>query len=549
MAISSTPSHQVRRWRRLLISNPGADKPSPATGAATAPSRWSRPRRATGLSASLAGLVALSACGLGTTEAKQEASSINIELHSYPSTFDPGLQYDNATYPVYRNIYDQLLRRDGRTLKPIPWIAKSWTQESPTRWRFLLRNDVKFSDGTPLTARDVAFSLNRVLDKKFNSPQFPNFSAVRKAAAINDTQVMIETYKPSPTLLSYLTTLSIVSEKYAQKVGNKGLNEKPIGSGAYILKSTRSGSEVVLTRNDKYWGKTPAIKDAIFRAVPNASTRVLDLRSAHAQLVTSLSADQAADLRGKKDVQILATPSERVNYLGLNTLGNTPTKNLMVRQAIAAAINYDSLIKNIERGYARPVNAVLTPLAFGYPKDGPAYRYDPGRARQLLAQSGMKNPVLEFPSSPAHDPQVMQAIQSDLQAVGFKVNITTTDFATFLKKVQDPSNNWGSLRYGRWSCSCLDADGVIHPLFRTGSIWSDFSNADFDAAVDLAGTSIDETKRLAAYQKAWSVLKKEVAGIGLFQEYVIYGAAANLKWQPDAVESMYLDQMSFKGNA
>lgn len=504
----------------------------------------------------LAGVGLLSACSLGSPEGEQSGASagspsqnsISIDLQSYPSTLDPGLQYDGSTYPVYRNIYDQLLRRDSETLEPIPWIAESWDQESPTTWRFTLRDDVSFSDGSPLTAKDAAFSLNRILDKKLNSPQFANFSAVAKALADSDTELVIETKEPSATLLSYLTTLSIVSEKYVEEVGDDGLNEKPMGSGAYVMESARSGSEVTLKRNEDYWGEAPEIEKAVFRAVPNISSRVADLRSGQADLVTNLAADQAAELEGQAGVQVLAAPTERVAYLALNTLADTPTKDLKVREAITAAINYDSLIENLGGGFADPVGAVLTPLSFGYPKDAEIFKYDPDLARQLLAEAGVTNPVLNFPASPAYDPQILQAIQSDLQAVGFKVKITNTDHATYLQKVQDPSHDWGSIRFGRWSCSCLDADGVIYPLFRTDTVWSSYSNAEFDAAVDRGRTTTDEAARMEAYDEAFAILDDELPGIGLFQEYAIYGANADLQWEPDEVESMYLDQMSFEGS-
>lgn len=502
------------------------------------------------LTAALAGVVTLSACGLGSQEGGEEGgsetrTSISIDLPNYPSTLDPGLQYDGATYPVYRNIYDQLLRRDSTTLEPIPWIAESWEQESPTTWRFIIRDDVTFSDGSALTAHDAAFSLSRILDKALNSPQFANFSAVAKATADSDTELVIETHKPSATLLTYLTTLSIVSEDYVQEVGDDGLNEKPMGSGAYVMESARAGSEVTLIRNEDYWGEAPAIEEAVFRAVPNVSTRVSDLRSGQADLVVTLGADQAAELEGQADVQVLAVPTERVDYLALNTLADTPTKDLRIRQAIAAAINYDSLIENLGGGFADPVGAVLTPLAFGYPEDAQKYEYDPEHARELLAEAGVENPVLAFPASPAYNPQLIQAIQSDLQAVGFTVDITNTDHATYLQKVQDPAHNWGSIRFGRWSCSCLDADGVIYPLFRTGTVWSSFSNPEFDAAVDRGRTTTDEEERVAAYDEAFAILDEELPGIGLMQEYAIYGATSSLRWEPDAVESMYLDQMSF----
>jgi len=320
-----------------------------------------------------------------------------------------------------------------------------------------------------------------------------------------------------------------------------------MGSGPYTMESAQAGSQITLARNESYWNGKPALAKAVFRAVPNIATRVADLQSGRAQLAVTLAADQATQLKSSPSTQVLAVPTERVAYLGLNVLGDAPTKDLKVRQAIAAAINYDSLIKNLGGGYAKPVGAVLTPLAFGYPQNATNFTYEPERAKALLVESGNPNPVLDFPASPAYSPQLLQAIQSDLQAVGFTVKISNTDQATYLKKVQSPAHDWGSVRFGRWSCSCLDADGVIYPLFRTGTIWASYSNAEFDKAVDQGRTSTDTATRTKAYDMALSILRRDLPGIGLYQEYAIYGASSELKWTPDAVESMYLDQMSLSG--
>lgn len=511
-------------------------------------------RRTRVAAATMAVGVLLSVFITGVTSSSAVAAAvkdrtITIDMAGYPSTLDPGLQYDSFSYWVYRNIYDQLLRRNSKTLKPMPWIATFWKRTNPTTWEFTIRNNVKFSDGTPLTAYDAAFSLNRILDKNFNSPQYANFSVVKTAKALDATHLEIETSAPSPTLLSFLTTLSIVSQAYVEKVGNAQVNLKPMGSGPYLMKSTIPGSQVILVRNNSYWKGKPAIATVVFRAVPAVAVRVADLQSGRAQLVTTLGVDQAIQLKSMRSVQVLATPTERVAYLAMNVLGNTPTKNLKVRQAIVAAINYDSLIKNLVGDYGTRVNAVLTPLSFGYPKDATPLTYDPQRAKSLLAEVGTPNPVIKFPTSPAFNPQIVQAIQSDLQAVGFTVNISNTDQATYLKAIQNPAHDWGSLRLGAWSCSCLDADGVIYPLFHTGTIWSSYSNKQFDAAVELGRTSNLVATRNKAYATAFSILRNDLPGIGLYQQDAIYGASPQLRWKPDAAESLYLDQMSLTGKA
>ena len=487
-------------------------------------------------------LVAACGGGNGNSGAQQTAAShptLVIDAPNSPATLDPGGQYNTESYVVYRNIFDVLLRRDPVSLKIVPGVADSWKQSSPTVWDFTIHKGIKFQDGSDLTASDVAFSLNRILDKSFNSPQLANFNTAKQATASGDV-VSIETFKPSPTLLSFLTTLSIVPEKYVKSKGDKGFNLEPIGSGPYKLKAWQQGSEVDLDANPNYWKGKPPFEHVVFRNVPTASSRVADLQSGKADFAFQLSPDDTDTLKGTSNLAVLATPTERVGYVAFNALGNTPTKNLALRQAIGYAINYDSLIKNLLRGYGKPVSEVLTPLSFGYDKSVAGFKYDPEKAKQLLASSGLQNVSLTFDTSPSYDPNMVQAIQADLKKVGIEVKISNTDQATFLKKIQSPDHTWGSIRFGRWSCSCLDADGTIYPLFHTGTIWSSYSNPAFDQAVEDARVTTDEAKRSADYRKAFETLQQDVPGVGIYQDYAIYGASKHLQWKPDPQESFFI---------
>lgn len=508
------------------------------------PRRHSRPGQFTALFI-VAGM-SLAGCSLGTsskttggTSGGGKNTALTVDLPGYPATFDPGLQYDTSSYTVYRNIFDQLLTRDPSSHKVAPGIADSWRQTGPTTWTFAIHPGITFSNGEQLTAADAAFSIDRILDKSFNSPQFANFSAISKASGTGQT-LTITTKKPSPTLLSYLTTLSVVPKDYVTKVGDQAFDAKPVGSGPYTLASATGGSQVVLKANPHYWKGAPQVTQVTFRAVPNTATRVADLQSGRADIVTQLTPDNATSLKSDARLQVLATPTERVDYLALNALGAAPTKNAKVRQAVAYAIDYNSIIKNLQRGYGNPVKAVLTPLSFGYPANVAGYQYDPAKAKQLLAASGAKDKTLVFPTSPAYNPQLIQAIQANLQAVGFTVKISNSDQATYLKNVQSPKHDWGAVRFGRWSCSCLDADGTIYPLFHTGTVWSSYSNPAFDKAVETARTTTNAAQRKAAYAQAFTILQRDVPGIGLYQDYAIYGAAKRVSWQPDPQENFFV---------
>lgn len=478
-----------------------------------------------------------SASKSGSTDA-----SLTADLASYPASLDPGLQYDTDSYSVYRNIFDQLLHRDPKSNKIVPWLATTWKQSGPTTWVFTLRDGVKFSDGTPLTAADAAFSIQRILDPKLASQQNANFSAIASATAAGNT-LTITTKYPSPTLLSYLTTLSVVPMADVQKVGNAAFNLHPVGSGPYTFVSSIPGSQVVLKRNDTWWGTKPQIANVTFRAVPSGASRVADLKSGKADIADSMTPDSATQLTGSGSVKVLSAPTERVSYLAFNTIKGGATNDPKVRQAISMAIDYTSLISNLEQGYAKPVNSVLTPLATGYPTALPGYTFDKAKAKSLIQQAGAAGKTIVMATSPTYDPQIVQSIQANIQDIGLKVSIQNTDQATYLKKVQSPTHDWGSIRFGQWSCSCLDADGVAYPLFRTGTIWSSYSNPSFDALVDQARKTITPATRTGLYAQAYGILAQDLPGIGLFQIDAIYGATSKLQWTPDAQQSFFVADM------
>lgn len=488
---------------------------------------------------------ALAACALPTTGTPGPGSErLTADLASYPASLDPGLQYDTDSYSVYRNIFDQLLHRDPRTNEPIPWLAVKWRQTSPTTWVFTLRDDVRFSDGSRLTAADAAFSIERILDPKLGSQQNANFSAVASATGEGDT-LTIRTKYPSPTLLTYLTTLSVVPEAYVKKVGDARFNLHPMGSGPYAVVSTIPGSQVVLKRNDTWWRPRPPIRSVTFRAVPSAASRVADLTSGKADIADSMTPDTAIQMKSASNLNVLSAPTERVSYLAFNTLKGGPTDDPRVRKAISLAIDYQSLIDALEQGYAKRVNSVLTPLAAGYPKALRNYAYDPAEARRLITQAGARGKTVVMATSPTYDPQIVQVIQANLKDAGLRVSIVNTDQATYLKKVQGPAHDWGSIRFGQWSCSCLDADGVAYPLFHTGTVWSSYHSTAFDALVDKARETIDPTAREKLYARAYGILDKDLPGIGLFQIYSIYGANKRLVWHPDAQQSFFVADMRF----
>ena len=467
-----------------------------------------------------------------------------VDLDAAPSNLDPGLQYNLESYWVYRNIFDQLLTDNPKTDTIEPDVATSWKNISPTKWAFTIRTGIKFTNGQPLTAQDVAYSLERIINPSFDSPQAPNFAEVKSVSA-SGNQVTITTTQPDPVLLGNLTTLSIVPKNYILAHGNTYFNMHPIGSGPYKLQQWVQGSTVTLVRNPHYWGKEPIFPAVEFRAVPSEATRVSDLESGVADIAFPIQPDQASTLRSNSALQLLTTPTDRVALLAFNT-DQAPTNNLLVREAITHALNIPLMIKTIEQGYGNQVNTTLTPIGFGYDAKIPKYTYNPKLAKSLLKEANYTGTPMVFATSPSYPTIVIQAIQQELSAVGIPVKIVSTTQATYIQKIQSPTHSWGNIRMGAWQGTWPDASTYLYPMFYSSSIWSSWSNSQFDAAVVTAQSTLNKVARQKAIDQALLILHAQVPAMGLWQEYDLYGANKDLSWAPDPLENFFVTQMGWK---
>jgi peptide/nickel transport system substrate-binding protein len=480
---------------------------------------------------------------LAAAPAMAQKDTLVVDLPGDVATMDPHLQWDTESYTVYRNIFDNLVTRDvAGTI--IPQVATAWHYADDKTIIFDLRTDIIFQDGSKLTPEDVAFSVRRIINPDFKSPQLSQFDQILSAEVTGPAQVTLRTKSPYPALMAQLVKLSIVPKAYVEKLGDQAFNQQVMGSGPYKLKSWQRGAQSVLEANPAYWRGKPPFTTVTFRAVPDISTRIADLKTGRADLTRGLTPDDAEALKTDKALQLLTVPTERIAYLFVNALVG-PTKDKRVRQAIAMAVDRDTIISALQSGYAKRANVVLTPANFGYVDDVPGWPFDPAKARALVKEAGATGAKIQFLTSPAYDRRLNEAVQQMLADVGLVVDIVTMDQPTYLRRRQGTPDEAGALSQGRWSCACQDADGVIFPLFRSGSIWSKFSNPDFDATVDKARSVLDPAARIVLYRHAFEILREEVPGIGLFQDVAIYAARRELKWTPTANEAFFVMDMKW----
>ncbi|MBT4091514.1 MAG: peptide ABC transporter [Deltaproteobacteria bacterium] len=491
----------------------------------------------------VASLVFFSFVNAGLVAAEKE--KLTIALVSEPTTLDPHKQWNPSSYYVYRNIFDNMVTRNSDG-KIVPQVAESWNYIDQKTIDFKIRTNIKFHDGSSLTVDDVVFSVKRVIDPKFKSPQAGQFNTITDAKKINKNTVRLFTKVPYPVLLAQLVKLSIVPKAYINKVGNDGLNRNPVGSGPYKFVAWKKGVSVKLEANNQYWSGQPPFPNVEFLAIPEKSTRIAMLQTKKADLVVSLDSDIALQLKNSSTIKVLSAPTERVAYFRINTLSG-PTADLRVRKAIAYAIDRDLLVDGLKGGYSQKANVMVADTSFGFDPSFKSYAFNPEKAKVLLKEAGLGDTPINIYTAPAvFDQRVVEAIQQMLKDVGINAKIVGMDMGAFLKRMQGSAADKDMTSFGRWSCACQDADGILYSMLHSSSIWSNIKNAGLDQLLDSARSSLDSKTRLNFYNAAHQIIENELPLLPLYQVGIIYAGNKNLNWRPTANESLFIMDMSWK---
>ena len=474
-----------------------------------------------------------------------DKDTLVIDLSNETASLDPHMQWNQNSYAVYRNIFDNLVTRDDNGVIA-PAVASSWKALDETRTEFTIRDDITFHDGQKLTPEDVVYSIKRITDKATASPQRSQFESVITAEVTGPHTVLLTTAKPYPPLLAQLVKLSIVPKHYVEKLDKDAFNLKPLGSGPYIFREWKRGVGITLDRNEAYWGRKGVLPRAEFRFVPDPGTRVADLRTGKADLAVDLNPDLAETIKKDAVCEPRITLTERVSFLRTNN-GRTPTSSRLIRQAMAYGVDKQGLIDGLQNGNDKLASTMLTREMAGW-SDLAGYPYDPEKAKQLVAQAGpLAKEEIVFATAPSYDQRIVQAVQQMLTDIGLKVRIEMMDQPTFLKAVQTGDlNSRPHLSFGRWSCACMDADGVVYPLMHSSSFWSQTRDDTLNGLLDDARVCLDPAKRTRLYDQANRIILDETYILPLSQVAVIYGANKRLAWKPTPDESLFLNRMEWK---
>ncbi len=412
------------------------------------------------------------------------------------ATLDP--VSDDGTFIKEKAMVAETLTNANPDFTLAPGLAVSWTQTSQREWRFVLREGVRFHDGTPFDAAATAQSIERALAGNPGAKGFSQIEAVRVADARTLTIVTRVPYSPLPAAMS-LARLAIVSPT-STKIAS-GAVDVPVGTGPYRVTAWDAARQTVtLARNDSYWGEKPAIARIEFRAIPDPATRSLELQTGGIDFAPDVPTGDF-DLLTRRGYKVLRETTARLYALNFGRIDGTPYADPRVRQAISHAIDREALAKHVLAGVGSPAGGVFAPNMDFAAKGLDVPAYDPERARQLLREAGVTSltPTLfTYANRPGLVP-LATAIQAQLAAVGINAQLRVTTFAAITREIKP-----GDMRLAALATALFPhADYFLRQVYRSDGGWNTWGFADqaIDAALDRATAASDPAQARAAYDE------------------------------------------------
>jgi peptide/nickel transport system substrate-binding protein len=451
------------------------------------------------------------------------AASLRWAAQNDILTLDPHSQNHATTHSIIQHTYEGLTRYT-RDYKIEPCLAVSWKQVSDTHWRFSLRKDVKFHDGSPFNADDVVFSFGRI-----KQPQGTNqvyVTGVKEVKKVDDYTVDFLLEGPTPILLRNIVDFRIVSKAWAEKNNSQNVQDyakrqeihasrNTNGTGPYLIKSWEPDKRIVFTANKAWWGKLDGnVTDIVYTPIKSDQTRISALLSGEVDLVTDLPTQDVERLRKTPNLKVLDGVEVRTIFIGMDqhseelkyssVKGKNPFKDVRVRKALNMTVDREAIRKVTMGGLSLPAGIMVAPGVHGHTKQlDVVTKYDIAGAKKLLAEAGYPDGfefTLDCPNNRyVNDEKICQALAAMWAKAGIRVRLNTMPFASYLPKIL----NFDSSAYMLgWGVATFDALYMLQSLVRTKTTGADgsfnlgrISDAKLDNTIDAIKIATDPVAR------------------------------------------------------
>jgi peptide/nickel transport system substrate-binding protein len=450
-----------------------------------------------------------------------DPNTLVMIIESSPTNLDPRVGIDGQSERIDELLFDALLTRDEH-FSVQPGLAERWEIPDPLTYVFHLRRGVKFHNGQTLTSRDVKWTFDSLLQGKIRSTKTSTYRYVDHLETPDDSTVIFRLKEPLAALLWNLSEGAIGIVPYGSL---DEMTRQPVGTGPFQFVSAETDKEVILQRNDAYWGEVPRLARVRFAVVPDATTEALELRKGSADLAINspMSPDTIATLERNPSLTVQRGPGTRLAYLAFN-LRDPILNDVRIRQAIGYALDRRPMMEYLWRGQVQPAYSILPRQSWAFDDDVPHYDYDPGKTRQLLDAAGypLINGVrfhITMKTSTDENTRLMVAVmQQQLRDVGIALDIRTFEFATFFADVTSGAFQLYSLRWigGNEDPDIFDAAFHSRNFPPAGRNRSFYSNPRIDSLIDRARREINQDVRKQLYGEVQEILATDVPSLNLW---------------------------------
>lgn len=497
-------------------------------------------------------MLIVTGCGGGTGSSAGETDSsasdektLTIANATDIESFDIHNNNNTVSEAVLVNMFDYLLKNDGEG-KKVPVLATSWEQVGDTTWRFKLRDDVKFHNGDPFTAADVKFTLERAA-KDSSLKQNTYYKQIAEVKIVDDYTVDIVTDGADPLLLNRLSRMGsgMLPSKYIEEKGMDAFLQAPVGTGPYIFSSWKKDDRIELIKNEDYFGETPKWDKVVFRAVPEASTRVSELLTGGVDIAAGIPSTDVERIQATEGLSVTKAPIRRVLQLIIRHTEGTATADPKVREAIDLAIDKQAIVDSIAGGAGILTRTSVTPGVFG--SDPSLYEqsvYDPERAKQLLQEAGYSNggPELSLSASSQYK-EYAEVVAAMLTDAGFKVNLDVLEASAFSEKMT--SKTFGEMFMLGIGNSLNDASNNYNRYFADEAKGeTDYNNPEVEELLQAAAQNMNSEEREKQYQQVQQIFAEARPAVYLFQMEGVYGVGSKANYKPREDEMYFVDEIT-----
>ncbi|MHB1653681.1 MAG: ABC transporter substrate-binding protein [Desulfitobacteriaceae bacterium] len=483
-------------------------------------------------------LTMLAGCGQPAAQNAGGAAKgkvISIGMSYDMSNLDPATLTSVTDGQIAYNLYDSLVFNNIQTGKLEGGLAETYNISSDGKvYTFNLRKGVKFQKGYgEMTADDVKFSFDRILDPKTGARNRVMLSSIQEVKVLDPYKVEIDLKNPDPMFLNNLSDYwtGIISKKAIQEKGKK-FSQDPIGTGPFQFDHWTAATETVLVKNPDWYRGGVKLDKVRFVPIPEASTMYLAFEKGDVDVIQVTDPERLAQYsKDTAKYQISQVPGYIVRFIGMNNKMK-PFDDVRVRQALEYGFDRDTLLKTVLANLSTPATGPLPSNVFGYDGNVTKYPYDPDKAKELLKEAGYPNGFTTSMLIPNIDRFIKPAtaFQADMKKIGVTVNISVMETAAYLAKVRE--GNTPLFSHSKNESAVPDL--VLQQLFDSRSLppgdnLTKYTNPQVDQWIREAAVTLDENKRKALFSK----IQKQIADDAsyLFIDHEDYIFALNKRVQ------------------